>query len=103
MSATPARLDAVNALELIRDGLRQIADGVHLLSIQTPGLLSGRPRLVATTREPETLLTLDEAAEALSCSRRHVERLVAGKPCRRRAGRRVLVERAGLLALLKRG
>jgi hypothetical protein len=42
-------------------------------------------------------------AELLRCSTRHVERLVEGKPCRRKAGRKVLIERAGLLALLRKG
>jgi excisionase family DNA binding protein len=89
------------ALEGVADALRRVADVLHLLVVAgdpAPG-----PRLVATTREAEVLLTVQEAAELLKCSPRHVERLVQGKPCRRRAGRRVLIERAGLLALLKRG
>jgi len=89
------------ALEGAAEALRRVADALHLLAVtgeQGPG-----PRLVATTHAVEQLLTVDEAAELLRCSRDHVERLVAGKPCRRRAGRKVLIERAGLLALLKRG
>ena len=87
------------ALEGAAEALRRVADALHLLAVtDAPG-----PRLVATAREAEVLLTTQEAADLLKCSLRHVERLVAGKPCRRRAGRRVLIERAGLLALLRRG
>lgn len=96
MSATaaPARAEAHRALA---EALRRVADAVEALLMEPPP----GPRLVPATREE--LLTLDEAAELLKCSRRHVERLVSEKSCRRRVGRRVLVERAGLLALLRRG
>ncbi len=102
MTTTP--LPATNAREQALEGaaeaLRHIADALHLLAVtgETPG-----PRLMAMTREPEVLLTVQEAADVLRCSVRHVERLVAGKPCRRKAGRKVLIERAGLLALTRRG
>jgi excisionase family DNA binding protein len=89
------------ALEGAAEALRRMADALHLLAVtgeQGPG-----PRLVTSAHAVEQLLTVDEAAELLRCSPRHVERLVAGKPCRRRAGRKVLIERAGLLALLRRG
>ncbi len=102
MTATP--LTTANAREQAFENmaglLRTLADALHLLAVtgEAPG-----PRLVATTREPEVLLTIQEAADLLRCSVRHVERLVAGKPCRRKAGRKVLIERAGLLALTRRG
>ena len=99
--ARPAGLSIRSALEKMRDGLRLVADGLHEASLvdHQPG-----PRLVQpAAREPEVLLTVQEAAELLRCSVRHIERLVAGKPCRRKAGRKVLVERAGLLALTRRG
>lgn len=103
MTATPLTPGTAreHALDAAAEALRRVADALHLLAVtgeQEPG-----PRLVATTREAEVLLTTREAADFLKCSPRHVERLVAGKPCRRRAGRRVLIERAGLLALLRRG
>jgi excisionase family DNA binding protein len=101
MSATPATTPREQALDAAAEALRRVADALHLLAVtgeQGPG-----PRLVATTHAVEQLLTVDEAAELLRCSPRHVERLVAGKPCRRRAGRKVLIERAGLLALLRKG
>jgi len=89
-----------HALEAVAEGLRRIADAVQALATQEP--MPG-PRLVTTTREPETLLSLDEAAKVLRVSRATVERMTKGKACRRRAGRRVLIERSGLLALTKRG
>ncbi len=96
---TPA-IAREQALEGTAEALRHIADALHLLAVtgEAPG-----PRLVATTREPEILMTTREAADFLRCSVRHIERLVAGKPCRRKAGRKVLIERAGLLALTRRG
>jgi hypothetical protein len=103
MNATP--ITAANAREQALEGaaeaLRRVADALHLLAVtaDAPG-----PRLVISGREPEVLLNIEQAQELLGgCSRRHVERLVAGKPCRRKAGRKVLVERAGLLALTRRG
>jgi hypothetical protein len=110
MSATP--ITAANAreqaLQGISDGFQQVAEAFHLLAV-TEAPYTG-PRLVSTAREllsvgePEVLLNIKQAQELLGgCSRRLVERLVAGKPCRRKAGRKVLVERAGLLALTKRG
>ncbi len=103
MTATPLTLETPreHALDAAAEALRRVADALHVLAVtgeQGPG-----PRLVTTTHAVEQLLTVDEAADLLRCSARHVERLVAGKPCRRRAGRRVLIERAGLLALLRRG
>lgn len=101
MSATPAISPREQALDAAAEALRRVADALHLLAVtgeQGPG-----PRLVASAHAVEQLMTVDEAAELLRCSPRHVERLVAGKPCRRRAGRKVLIERAGLLALLRRG
>ncbi len=87
-----------HALEGAAEALRRVADALHLLAVvEPPG-----PRLV-TSREPEVLLTVQEAADLLRCSVRHIERLVAGKPCRRKAGRKVLIERAGLLGLTRRG
>jgi len=101
VSATP--ITTANAREQALEGaaeaLRRVADALHLLAVVEP---APGPRLVATTREPEVLLTMQEAAELLRCSVRHIERLVAGKPCRRKAGRKVLIERAGLLALTRR-
>jgi excisionase family DNA binding protein len=88
------------ALEGAAEALRRVADALHLLAVTEPA--PAGLRLAATTREPEVLLTVQEAADLLRCSVRHIERLVAGKPCRRRAGRRVLIERAGLLALTRR-
>jgi excisionase family DNA binding protein len=101
MSATPATSPREQALDAAAEALRRVADALHLLAVtgeQGPG-----PRLVASAHAVEQLLTVDEAAELLRCSTRHVERITAGKPCRRRAGRKVLIERAGLLALLRRG
>ncbi len=101
MSATPLTTATAReqALEGAAEALRRVADALHLLAVvEPPG-----PRLVATTREPEVLLTVQEAADVLRCSVRHIERLVAGKPCRRKAGRKVLIERAGLLGLTRRG
>ncbi len=88
------------ALEGAAEALRRVADALHLLAVVEPA--SG-PRLVATTCDPEVLMTVQEAADLLRCSVRHIERLVAGEPCRRKAGRKVLIERAGLLALTRRG
>jgi hypothetical protein len=100
--ARPAGLSIQSALEKMRDGLRLVADGLHEASLvdHQPG-----PRLVQQpAREPEVLLTVPQAQELLGmCSRSHVERLIKGRPCRRKAGRLVLVERAGLLALTRRG
>ena len=102
MSATPITTANVReqALEGAAEALRRMADALHLLAVtqEAPG-----PRLISSAREPEVLLTTQEAAELLRCSVRHIERLVAGKPCRRKAGRKVLIERAGLLALMRRG
>src|SRR3972149_540465 len=98
MSTTP--LTTANAREQALEGaaeaLRRVADALHLLAVTQEAL---GPRLRSSAREPEGLRTTQEAAELLRCSVRHIERLVAGKPCRRKAGRKVLVERAGLLAL----
>lgn len=102
MTASP--ITAANAREQALEGaaeaLRRVADALHLLAVtgEAPG-----PRLVSTTREPEVLLTVQEAADLLRCSTRHIERLVAGESCRRKAGRKLLIERAGLLALMRRG
>ena len=101
MSATPATSPREQALDAAAEALRRMADALHLLAVT--GEMGSGPRLVTTTQAVEQLLTLDEAAELLRCSRRNVERITAGKGCRRRAGRRVLIERAGLLALLRRG
>ena len=88
------------AWEAASEALHRLGDALHLLAVmQEPETGPGR----SAAREPEVLLTTQEAADLLKCSLRHVERLVAGKPCRRRAGRRVLIERNGLLALLRRG
>lgn len=94
-----ARSVQASALVAVAEGLRRQADAIDALAAaqEAPG-----PRLVATTREPETLVSLDTAAEILGVSRATVERMTKGKPCRRRAGRRVLIERAGLLALTRR-
>ncbi len=87
------------ALEGAAEALRRVADTLHLLAVAEPA----GPRLVATTREPEVLLTVKEATELLHCSPDHLDRLTRGKPCRRKFGRRVLFDRAGLLALGRRG
>ncbi len=99
-SLTPA-IAREQALEGAAEALRRVADALHLLAVVEP--VPAGPRLVTTSREPEVLLTVKEAADLLHCSVRHVERFVAGKPCRRKAGRKVLIERAGLLALTRRG
>lgn len=98
MSATPApaREQAHRALA---EALRRAADMVEALSVEP----ATGPRLVVPGGGQEVLLTVREAAQRLGCSVRHVERLVAGKPCRRRFGRSVRIELSGLLALAKRG
>ncbi len=97
MTASPVPAAREQAHRALAEALRRAADMLEALALEP----TSGPRPVATAREE--LLTLDEAAETLKCSRRHIERLVDGKACRRRVGRRVLVERAGLLALLRRG
>lgn len=101
MSAPAVAAHSRAALVAVAEALDRVADALRLLSEQEPP--AAGPRLVATTREPETLVSLDTAAEILGVSRATVERMTKGKPCRRRAGRRVLIERAGLLALTRRG
>lgn len=54
----------------------------------------------------EELLSIPEAAKVAGISERSIERLIRtkeGRACVRRFGRRVKVERSGLMALARRG
>jgi len=88
------------ALEGAAEALRRVADALHLLAVM--GESGPGPRLVATTREPEELLRIEEAAAVLKVTRRTVHRLARRFPrVIRRVGRVVRYERGELLRACK--
>lgn len=97
-SITQAPAHPRAALLAVAESMDRLADLVRSLAADRD-----RAELRIVGREPEELLSLPEAAALLKMHRRSVERLVRGQSCRRRFGRRVLVERKGLMALARRG
>lgn len=89
------------ACELVRDGLRQVADGVHMLSlVELPGAAAG-PRLVPPAEE--VLLTLQEALAVAPVSESSLIRLAKSNPnIVRHVGRRRFFEKSALLRATRR-
>lgn len=93
-------LDTRAALLAVADGMDKLANLVRALA--TPQQPAFRMEIVPGAGT-EVLLSLEDAAKLLGVSTDTVARITKGKTCRRRVGRRVLIERSGLLALTKRG
>lgn len=99
MSASPAVTPRNRALDAVAESLRRVADALAELAAEP----AAGPRLVST-REPEQLLTLAEAAELLKVSDRTVRRLVRRHPAAvRRVGRVVRYERGELFRAVRKG
>jgi hypothetical protein len=94
------------ALDAVAEAVRKLADAIHLLAVTDEvTLVAPGPRLV-TTREPEMLITLDEACALFpgkGSRKRSIQRLAREHPeITRRLGTRLWIERGALLRVTRR-
>ncbi len=89
------------ALRRISEGLHAVAEGFAELALCEPEL-PPVPRFAAPKGE-ESWVAWDVLAKEVGLSLSTLDRMTRGKACRRRARGRVVIERRGFTALLKRG
>jgi hypothetical protein len=93
------------AIEAAVATLRALADALHLLAVTDERQPAAGPRLVSA-REPEVLITLDEACALFpgkGSRRRSIQRLAKRHPeITRRLGTRLWIEKSALLRVTRR-